>query len=93
MTLIGARLDGSGRFFSHTVKSDARGRFEFENVPSRADAQFALEATYDGGLFVFDTFRLRAGDSKDSELEVWPTTSDPSVIEIERDHLFVAQDE
>lgn len=93
ITLIGARLDGSGRFFTDTVESDQSGRFEFARVPVREASQFALEATFDGGLFVFDTFRLRPGATESFDLEVWPTTSNASVIEIERDHLFLAQDE
>ena len=93
VTLIGARLDGSGRFFDETVDTDERGTFEFEDVPAPATNEFALEANYDGGLFVFDTFELAKGSTEITNIEVWPTTSDPSVIGVERNSLFVTQDE
>jgi hypothetical protein len=91
VTLLGARLDGTGEVVEKTVSSDAGGRFEFE-VPKREGIEFALEARYDGGTFVGASFPIKGGGVT-SNLEVWKTTSDSGVITIERDHMFVAHDE
>ena len=93
ITLIGARTNGSGRFYEETQTSDDRGRFSFTDVPVERNAEYALEANYDDGLFVFDTFRLPGGATETTELQVYETTSDPSVIRVARDHVFLVQDE
>ncbi|MDQ4145849.1 MAG: hypothetical protein M3198_19305 [Actinomycetota bacterium] len=91
VTLLGARLDGAGRVVRKTTVPDDRGRYSFE-VPDRKGVEYALEASYDGGLFVGDSFSVK-GDEMSFDLEVWETTSDPSVITVLRDHMFVAHDE
>ena len=93
VTLIGARSNGTGRFYEESITADDRGRFSFAQVPAEQGAQFALEARYDGGLFVFDTMRLKTGVVEQAELRVFQTTSDPEVITVTRDHIFVAHDE
>ena len=93
VTLIGARSNGSGRFYEETVTADGRGRFSFEEIRLVEGAEFALEASYDGGLFVYDTMRLDASAPKKTELRVFETTSDPSVIRVTKDHVFLISDE
>ena len=93
VTLVGARTDGSGLFFEETETSDRRGRFTFDEVPVKRDAEYALEANYDRGLFVFDTFTLKSGVTEEEELRVYETTADPSVITIAHDQVFLVQNE
>lgn len=93
VTLIGARVDGSGRFYEETVTTDDRGRYSFDNVRVVPEAEYALEATYDDGLFVFDTMRLKTGTTETAELRVFETTTDPSVITVTRDYVFLVQDQ
>ena len=88
VTLLGARSDGSGEVTQETVSSDEDGRYSFE-VTKGAGLEYALEARFDGGLFVGASFPAKGGGVT-SNLEVWKTTSDPSSIAIKRDDLFVA---
>ena len=71
--------------------TDAEGRYSFRRLP--AGSSYALEATYDGGLFVGETIELGRGERRNLDLEVWPTTSDPQVISIRRDDIFLVQGE
>lgn len=90
--VIGARVDGSGRVFEEAMPSGRDGSYGF-NVPGRNGLEFAIEATYDGGLFVGDSVRVEKGSGKTVDLEVWDTTSDPSVITVTGDQMVIAQDE
>ena len=90
--VIGARVDGQGRVFDKTVKSSNNGSYSI-NVPTRKGLEFAVEATYDGGLFVGDSVRIKKGAKKRVDVEVWDTTSDPSAIRVTDDQLVIAQDE
>ena len=93
VTLLGARVDGSGRFYEKTADVDRRGRYSFDGVPAGRGVEFALEASYDGGLFVGDTVRIDNGQTRTVDLRVWETTSNPEAISITSDHIFVAHDE
>ena len=90
--VIGARVDGRGRVFDETAKSNKKGSYAF-NVPGRKGLEFAVEVTYDNGLFVGDSVRIKKGTEKQVHVEVWNTTSDPSAIRITEDHMVIAQDE
>lgn len=90
--VIGARVDGQGRVFDETATSNRNGSYAL-NVPERKGLEFAVEVTYDDGLFVGDSVRIRKGTEKNVHVEVWNTTSDPSAIQITDDQLVVAQDE
>ncbi|MGH2748256.1 MAG: hypothetical protein ACRDKB_10070 [Actinomycetota bacterium] len=80
-----------------TVRSDDRGRYSFKGLTTGDDRLYALDARFDGGLFVGSPISLPDDTSDppviETTLRVWPTTSDPSVIRIERDDLFVVPDE
>lgn len=91
VTLIGARPDGTDRT-TEKVETDRRGRYRFEGLtPGRI---YAVQATFDGGLFAGTPIRMpTATDGApvvDSTLRVWATTSNPAVIEITRNALFLS---
>ena len=74
------------------MRTDADGRFRFGRLTRGAGVRYALEAEFDGGLFVDETFRLRSNNHSE-DVEVWQTTSDPSVIRISRNDVFIAHDD
>ena len=90
VTLLGARLDGSGEIVERKDVTDENGRFSFR-VSKGEEIEYALEVTYDGGLFVGASFPVKGGGVT-SNLEVWPTTSNPSVITVTSDRMLVAHD-
>jgi hypothetical protein len=100
VTLVGGRADDAGgvsEALTRSAQTDARGRFVFDKLPTGDDRPYLLDATYSGGLFTGGAITL-PGDSAappviDSTLRVWPTTTDPDVIVIERDDLFVIKGE
>lgn len=89
--VIGARSDGSGRVFEDTGTTGKDGSYSFE-VSVRPGLEFALEAEYDNGLFVGDSVQVEKGEQV-VDIEVWDTTSDPSVITVTGDQMVIAQDE
>lgn len=90
VTIIGANSDGSGRVFERSMPSARNGGFSFDTVPTDPGVEFALEASYDGGLFVGESLQLDESARATVDLQVWETTADPEVISLEKDHLFVA---
>ncbi|MDQ4095756.1 MAG: hypothetical protein M3174_06115 [Actinomycetota bacterium] len=88
VTLLRARLDGSGSVTERQDVTDDDGRFAF-SVSKREGVEYALEVRYDGGLFVGASFPAK-GAGVASNVEVWPTTSDPSVITVSNDRMLVA---
>ena len=52
--LLGGLRDDDGNFsqeISEVARSDARGRFEFAELPSGEDRAYALDAAFEGGSF------------------------------------------
>lgn len=91
VTLIGARPDGTDRT-TEKVETDPRGRYRFEGLtPGRI---YAVQATFDGGLFAGSPIRMptaaEGAPVVDSTLRVWATTSNPAVIEVTRNALFLS---
>lgn len=80
-----------------TIRSDARGRYRFTGLATGKDRFYALDARYEGGLFAGRPISLPSDTKQrpviDSTLRVWDTTSDPAVVAIKRDDMFVVPDE
>lgn len=76
-----------------TITSDKEGRYRFTGLETGADRYYALDARFDGGLFAGRPIALPSDTKQapviDSTLRVWNTTSDPAVVAIERDDMFV----
>ena len=91
--LLGGLRDDQGNFsqeISKVARSDARGRFEFRELPSGEDRAYALDATFDGGSFPGGVVTIPAdGDVIEVEQRVWDTTSDPRAIVIQRNNMFL----
>ncbi|MDQ3985176.1 MAG: hypothetical protein M3280_01575, partial [Actinomycetota bacterium] len=92
VTLLGAREDGSGRV-EKTTTAAANGSFELVDVAADPDIEYTVETIYRGGLFVGENVDFQNGEARPIELRVWDTTSDPSVLSIVRDHLFLIQNQ
>lgn len=90
VTIVLRSLDAdTGRRRETVTKTGVEGTFRFENLRARDSISYALEAEYDGGLFVGEQFRARPGERSTAPIEVWPTTSDPEAIEITADRIFL----
>ena len=80
-----------------TVDSDARGRYRFDRLPTGEDRFYALDARFDEGLFAGRPLTLPANTSErpviESTMRVWNTISDPDVMLVARDDLFVVADD
>lgn len=80
-----------------TIHSDARGHYRFTELETGEDRFYALDARFEGGLFAGRPISLPSDTRRrpviDSTLRVWATTSDPAVVAIERDDMFVVPDE
>lgn len=90
--VLGGRADGGGRVFTETATTKKDGEYSVE-VPGRPGLEFAVEARFDGGLFVGDSTVVKRGTTRTMDVNVWKTTSDPDAITITGDQLVVAQDE
>jgi hypothetical protein len=76
-----------------TVRSDADGRYHFEDLETGEDRFYALDARFADGLFAGRPITLPSNTSKppviDSTLRVWNTTTEPGVMAIKSDRMFV----
>ncbi|HWC15204.1 MAG TPA: carboxypeptidase-like regulatory domain-containing protein [Actinomycetota bacterium] len=79
------------------ARSDRRGRYRFVGLATGEDRFYALDARFEGGLFAGRPVSLPSDTSTrpviTSTMRVWPTTTDPAVIRIRRDNLFVVPSE
>lgn len=95
LTLTTGTGSGDGEVIG-TVRSDARGRYRFDDLPTGEDRYYALDARFDRGLFAGRPISLPSNTSKtpviESTLRVWRTTTDPRVMVIGSDRMFVVQD-
>jgi hypothetical protein len=89
--LVGTNTQAAEEQETQTTGKD--GAYEFTDLPTGADSFYALDARYDGGLFSGPPIALPDDTSSPpvvtSKLRVWDTSTDPSVISIERDGLFL----
>lgn len=96
VTLLGGRDTGSGGFSQSTRKTattDARGRYEFTDLPTGDDRVYTVDATYQGGLFAGGAVTLPVDTEKppvyETTLRVWDTHTDPQAIVVQRNDVFV----
>jgi hypothetical protein len=91
--LLGGLRDDDGNFsqeISEVARSDARGRFEFAELPSGEDRAYALDAAFEGGSFPGGVVTIPTdGDVIEVEQKVWDTTTDPRAIVIQRNNMFL----
>lgn len=83
----------SGVTMERVARSDRRGRYRFEGLPTGDDRFYTVDARYDRGLFAGRALSLPSDTDEppviDTTIRVWPTTTDPTAIIIRRDDLFV----
>jgi hypothetical protein len=94
VTLTSAKPDGTEQERTRVVTSKG-GRYSFEDLPTGDERVYAVDASFQGGIFAGGVVFLPDDTNQppvvDTKLRVWPTTTDPAVIQIPRDSLFVSQ--
>jgi hypothetical protein len=92
LTLTSGTEDGAPRVIA-TTRSDARGRYRFDDLITGEDRFYALDARFDGGLYAGRPLSLPSDTNSrpviQTTMRVWNSTSDPEVMVINRDALFV----
>lgn len=83
--------------FRRRAATDADGRYRFGRLPSGDAFFYTLDAHFQQGTFAGGAVTIpddtRRTPVIDTTLRVWPTTTDPSVIVIQRDDMFVVSNE
>ena len=96
LELTSGTESGAGEVL-RTARSDAKGRYRFEDLPTGEDRFYALDARFDGGLFAGRPISLPSDTEQEpvieSTLRVWDTTTEPGVMAISSDRMFVVQDQ
>jgi hypothetical protein len=92
VVLVGADEDGSDRERA-TASTGHDGRFSFRGLATGDDRFYVVDAFFQGGLFVGRPVQLPPDTTTppviEATLRVWETTTDPTVITITRDDLFL----
>ncbi|MGH2751398.1 MAG: carboxypeptidase-like regulatory domain-containing protein [Actinomycetota bacterium] len=93
--LLGGRRSEEGDFrqdIDEVATSDGKGEFEFTDLPAGRARAYALDASFDGGMFPGGVVTIpSAGDVIEVTQKVWNTTSDPRSIVIQNDNMFVLE--
>ena len=96
VVLVGSEA-GATEPFRRTAVTDERGRFAFEDLPTGPTRVYAVQTTYKGGLFAGPAQPLPDDTDEPpvyrSTLRIWETSTDPTVLTVVRDDLFVVLDE
>lgn len=94
--LIAGNDSGEIEFRRNGV-SDADGRYRFPGLPSGDGYFYTLDARFQDGTFAGGAVTIPDDTERvpviDTTMRVWPTTTDPSVILIRRDDMFVVSNE
>lgn len=92
VTLQGGNEDGSGAIRT-SARTGADGRFAFEELETGDERVYVVDATFQGGLFAGRALQLPSGTREspviETTIKVWETTTDPTVMAITRDDLFL----
>lgn len=93
VTLTIGRAGGDTEAISETTGND--GSFRFPDLATGDDVIYALDAIYEGGLFTGRALTIPSDTEEqpviDTKLRVWETTTDPEVIIVARNDLFVTE--
>ncbi len=94
LILTGGSPAGDSPGLTRRAVTGKRGTYRFGGLPTGEESIFALDARYDGGLFAGRAITIaERGSVITSRLKVWETTTDPSVVEVVRDALFLVPDD
>jgi hypothetical protein len=96
VTLVGRNSDGTDPI-TDSAETGPDGSYRFTDLKTGDDRLYTLDAIHDGGTFAGGAVSLPSdtGESPviETTLRVWDTTTDSTVILIERDDLFVVPQE
>lgn len=88
---------GEGEPAIVSARTNADGSFTFDNLNTGEDSVYALDARHDGGLFASPPIQIPDDTERppviETNIRVWDTVSDPSVISLRRNDFFVVPDE
>ncbi|MBA2726425.1 MAG: hypothetical protein H0U53_10585 [Actinobacteria bacterium] len=91
VTLTTGTETGADESGTQVVTTDQKGAYIFRDLATGEDRFYAIDGRFEEGLFSGGAITVASpGDVIDSTLKVWPTTSDPSMILISRDNLFLS---
>jgi hypothetical protein len=94
VTLTSAKADGTEQERTR-VETSKDGRYTFGDLPTGDALVYAVDASFQGGIFAGGVIFLPDDTAKspvvETKLRVWPTTTDPAVIQIPRNSLFASQ--
>jgi hypothetical protein len=80
-----------------TVETDARGRYEFRDLPTGPDHFYAIDSVHQGGLFQGGTHQIPDDTSEkpvfEVDIKVWDTTDDPQSVLLRRNDMFLVPDD
>ncbi len=80
---------------SETTVTDGRGRYSFEDLATGDDIFYAVDASFEGGVFAGRPLSLPDDTERapviETRLRVWEPTTDPDAILVRRNDLFVVQ--
>lgn len=83
--------------FRRRAVTDSGGRYRFARLPSGDGYFYSLDARFQDGTFAGGAVTIPDDTERtpiiDTTMRVWPTTTDPSVILIRRDDMFVVSNE
>jgi hypothetical protein len=93
---VRVRLQGGGPDaaddVTRFVTTGADGRYSFSGLPTGDDHVYVVDAFYQGGMFAGRALRLPSDTATapviDTTLKVWDTTTDATVIALQRDDMF-----
>lgn len=95
VTVTLTTADGAGETNARSVRTDRKGRYLFSGLPTGQDNLYALDATYQDGLFPGRALSIPDDTEEvpviETTLKVWPTTTDQSSIVVARNDLFVVE--
>ncbi|MEA2516816.1 MAG: hypothetical protein QOG16_654 [Actinomycetota bacterium] len=96
LALTSGTDDGDSAVVART-RTGPDGRYVFDDLSTGDDRFYALDAHFQDGYFAGQPITLPADTDKEpvvtSTLRVWNTTSEPGVIAISRDDMFVVTSE
>ncbi|MEA2459911.1 MAG: hypothetical protein QOH90_88, partial [Actinomycetota bacterium] len=95
VTVTLSRGTSSGTAGTEKTQTKSDGSYSFTGLKTGQDLFYAVDVEFQGGRFAGGVISLPSNTNKtpvvQTKLRVWPTTTDPQVIQLPRDDLFANQ--
>jgi hypothetical protein len=90
-------FQSGGRRERTVVRTDERGRYAFEGLPTGSDHYYAIDSVHQGGLFQGGTHQIPDDTDErpifEVNIKVWDTTDDPASVLLRRNDMFLVPDD